>query len=131
MTQRGHSFILGGKMKKIIKIDGKDYTMASSAYTQFAYKNLTGRSLIKDLDKLIKLSSKQEKDLTLLDELTEPLTDMAFIMIQEADSTQVSNKEEFLKGIENLYDDNEWGVQVIELAVNPLSRQLQGNTNNK
>ena len=118
-------------MKKIIKIDGKDYTMASSAYTQFAYKNLTGRSLIKDLDKLIKLSSKQEKDLTLLDELTEPLTDMAFIMIQEADSTQVSNKEEFLKGIENLYDDNEWGVQVIELAVNPLSRQLQGNTNNK
>lgn len=117
-------------MKKIIAIDGKDYTMASSAYTQFAYKNLTGRSLLKDLDKITKLSSEIDKDLSILDEVTEPLLDIAYVMIEEGDATQVSNKEDFIKGIESLFDDFNWIFEVIALAVNPLSRQLQKNINN-
>jgi len=117
-------------MKKIINIDGKDYTMQSSAYTQFAYKNLTGRSLLKDLDKITKLSSELGKDLSMLDEVTEPLLDIAYIMIEEADSTQANNKEDFIKNIESLYDDYNWVFDVIALAVNPLSRQLQKDINN-
>ncbi len=43
-------------MKKIITIDGKEYEMKSSAYTQFAYKNLTGRSLLSDISDISKLT---------------------------------------------------------------------------
>lgn len=117
-------------MKKIISIDGKDYTMASSAYTQFAYKNLTGRSLLKDLDKITKLSSEIGNDLSMLDEVTEPILDIAYIMIEEGDASQVNSKEEFIKGIESLFDSYDWVFDVIALAVNPLSRQLQNNINN-
>lgn len=114
-------------MKKIIKIDGKDYTMKSSAYTQFAYKNLTGRSLLKDIQNIIELSSKIENDLSVIDDLTEPLLDVAYVMIEEGDSNQVKTKEDFIKGIEYLYDENDltWINDVIMLAMNPISRQLQ------
>ncbi len=114
-------------MKKIINIDGKDYTMQSSAYTQFAYRNLTGRSLLKDLDKITKLTSNIEEDLSVLDEITEPMIDISFVMIQEADSNQVKTKEDFMKGIESLYDNIDWIFEVLALAINPLSRQLQNN----
>lgn len=127
MTQRGHTFFVEGKMKKIIKIDGKDYTMKSSAYTQFAYKNLTGRSLLKDIQNIIELSSKIENDLSVIDDLTEPLLDVAYVMIEEGDSNQVKTKEDFIKSIECLYDENDltWINDVIMLAMNPISRQLQ------
>ena len=39
-------------MKKIITISGKEYTMKSSAYTQFKYKNDTGRRMLQDLQEL-------------------------------------------------------------------------------
>lgn len=112
-------------MKKIITIDGKDYTMKSSAYTQFAYKNMTGRSLLKDIQKIIELSGQIENDLSLIDDLTEPLLDVCYVMITEADETQVKTKEEFIKGIESLYDKFDWINEVVMLAMNPLSRQLQ------
>ena len=112
-------------MKKIITIDGKEYTMKSSAYTQFAYKNLTGRSLLKDINNIAKIADKIEDDMSLIDEITEPLLDISFIMIQEADSNQVKTKEEFYKSIESLYDNYEWIQEVMTLAINPLSRQLQ------
>ena len=35
-------------MRKIIKIGGKEYTIKSSAYTQFKYKNDTGRKFLKE-----------------------------------------------------------------------------------
>ena len=43
-------------MEKTIRIDGKDYKMKSSAYTQFAYKNETGRGLLSDIMDLQKLN---------------------------------------------------------------------------
>ena len=115
-------------MKKIIKIDGKDYTMKSSAYTQFAYKNLTGRSLLKDIQNIINLSGKVEEDFAAIDELTEPLLDVCYVMIEEGDSNQVKTREEFIKSIESLYDDIGWINEVVILALSPLSRQLQNQT---
>lgn len=112
-------------MKKIITIDGKEYEMKSSAYTQFAYKNLTGRSLLKDINNIAKIADKIQDDMSLIDEITEPLLDISFIMIQEADANQVKTKEDFYKSIESLYDNYEWIQEVMTLAINPLSRQLQ------
>lgn len=112
-------------MKKIIKIDGKEYEMKSSAYTQFAYKNLTGRSLLKDIQNISNIADKIQDDMSLIDEITEPLLDISFVMIQEANQDQVKTKEEFYKGIESMYDDNAWIQEVISLAINPISRQLQ------
>lgn len=112
-------------MKKIITIDGKEYEMKSSAYTQFAYKNLTGRSLLKDIQNISNVADNIENDLSLLDKITEPLLDISFVMIQEADANQVKTKEDFYKSIESLYNDYDWINDVITLAVNPLSRQLQ------
>ena len=116
-------------MKKIINIDGKDYTMQSSAYTQFAYKNLTGRSLLKDIQNIINLSGKVEEDFSVIDDLTEPLLDVCYVMIEEGDNTQVKTREEFIKGIESLYDNFEWINEVVMLAMNPISRQLQNEIN--
>lgn len=112
-------------MKKIITIDGKEYTMKSSAYTQFAYKNLTGRSLLKDINNISKIADKIGEDMSLIDEITEPLLDISFVMIQEADANQVKTKDEFYKSIESLFDDYSWIQEVMTLAINPLSRQLQ------
>ena len=117
-------------MKKTIRIDGKDYLMKSSAYTQFAYRNLTGRSLLKDIEKLLDATKKIEDNLSAIDDVTEPLLDVCYVMIEEADSSQVTTLEEFIKGIESLFDiDNmTWINDVITLAINPISRQLQNET---
>ena len=119
-------------MKKIISIDGKEYTLKSSAFTQFAYKDMTGRSLLKDLQSMIDVVSKEniEKDMSVLEQFIEPILDMTYIMLNEADEKQVSSKDEFLKNIECLYDDWHWIEDVILLAVNPLSRQLQKDISN-
>lgn len=112
-------------MKKTITIDKREYEMKSSAYTQFAYKNLTGRSLLKDLQKIMEDQEKIDDDISLLDDITTPILDISFVMIQEADASQVNSQEEFIKSIETLYDDFDWVNQVIDLACNPISRQLQ------
>lgn len=129
-TKRSY-FFCGGKMKKIIKIDGKDYTMQSSAYTQFAYKNLTGRSLLKDIQHITEIADKIDKDFSLVDDITEPILDIAFVMIQEADEKQVETREKFISSIESLYDDFNWVNEVVTLAINPISRQLQNQINTK
>ncbi len=112
-------------MKKIIKIDGKEYEMKSSAYTQFAYKNLTGRSLLKDIQDIGTISDKINDDYSVIDSITEELLDISYVMIQEADANQVKSKEDFYKSIESMYDNYDWINEVITLAINPISRQLQ------
>ena len=112
-------------MKKIIKIGDKDYTLKASAYTQFKYRNDTGRKMLKDLQDLSNLQNASEEDLVEgVEDLTEIVLKIAYVMIEEADSTQVKSYEEFLKGIENLYDDITWINEVIELATSPLSRGI-------
>ena len=113
------------KMKKIINIDGKEYEMKSSAYTQCAYKNLTGRSLLKDIQNISNIADKINEDMSLIDNITEQLLDISYVMIQEADANQVKSKEDFYKSIESMYDNYDWINEVITLAINPISRQLQ------
>lgn len=114
-------------MKKTIKIGEKYYNMASSAYTQFAYKDLTGRSLLTDLQKVIDLQSEKEAKLDSLDTITDLLLHVAFVMINEASTDQVKDYVSFVKSIENLYTDYDWITETLELACNPISGRLQTN----
>lgn len=113
-------------MKKIIKIGDKEFTMKSSAYTQFAYKNITGRSLLSDCQELSEIDT---ADVSKLDPFIEMITRIAYVMVDEADSTQVNNYNDFLKSLDSLFDDISWITEVIGLAISPLSRQLQTNIN--
>lgn len=112
-------------MKKLIKIDNKEYLMKSSAYTQFAYKNETGRSFLSDLQEIAKLKNKDNKGADDLDKITELILKISYVMIQEADQSQVQDYDSFIKGIENLYDNPQWIEDIIVLASTPISRQLQ------
>lgn len=114
------------KMERIIKISNKDYKMKASALTQFTYKNETGRSFLKDLQKLSKINV---EDMDSLDDITELVLKIAYVMVKEADKTQAVNFEEFLSNIESIYDDMTWITEVLELACSPLSGQLQTNKN--
>lgn len=117
-------------MEKIIRISNKDYKMKASALTQFSYRNETGRSFLTDLQKLTELKDIGEdfsSNIEALDSVSDLILKIAFIMAREADKSQATNFEEFLGGIENLYDDTTWIQEVLELACSPLSRQLQNN----
>lgn len=110
-------------MKKVIKINDKEYEMKSSAWTQFKYRDMTGRRMLQDLQDLTKLQdAKDEEMIDGIDDLTEIVLKMAYVMIEEADSNQVKGYDEFLKSIDSLYDNTDWINEVIELAVSPISR---------
>ena len=110
-------------MRKTIKIGQTDYQMKSSAYTQFSYKDKTGRKMLQDLQNLSKLQDANEDELIGgIDDLAEILLKMAYVMIEEADSTQVKSYEDFLKSIDNMYENTDWMGEVIELATSPISR---------
>ena len=113
-------------MEKIIRISNKDYKMKASALTQFSYRNETGRSFMKDLEKLTKIDG---KEIDVIDDVSELVLKMAYIMAKEADKSQVTNFEDFLSEIEDLYSDTNWLQEVLMLACSPLSRQLQTNQN--
>ena len=113
-------------MKRIIKIGNKEYEMKSSAYTQFKYKNDTGRKLLEDLQNLTQLQDKEESEtIASIDDLTDIVLRISYVMIEEADPSQVKSFEDFLKGIDGLFDDTEWINEVISLAVAPISRGIQ------
>ena len=118
-------------MEKIVKIGDKTFQMKSSAYTQLAYRNETNRSFLNDIKKLVKLGDlnlndlKADEQLDLLDDLQELILPISYVMVKEADKTQAQNYEEFLKSLDNLYEDFEWVNEVILLACSPISRQLQ------
>ncbi len=112
-------------MKRIIKIGNKEYEMKSSAYTQFKYKNDTGRKLLKDLQDLTQLQDKEESEMiTSIDDLTDIVLRISYVMIEEADPSQVTTFEDFLKGIDGLFDNTNWINEVISLAVAPISRGI-------
>lgn len=113
-------------MKKIVKIGEKEYSMKSSAYTQFKYKNDTGRRMLEDIQKLSEIRNMSEEDqVGQVEDLMELLLRMAYIMIEESDKSQVTTYEDFLKGIDGLFDTTEWVNEVIELAASPISRGIQ------
>lgn len=113
-------------MKKVLKIGEKEYTLKSSAYTQFKYRNDTGRKMLDDIQEVAKMSElPEDKQVGKIEDLIELLLKMAYIMIEESDSSQVTTFEDFLKSIDGIFDNTDWINGVIELASSPFSRGLQ------
>lgn len=123
-------------MEKTIKIGSKEYKMSSSAYTQFKYKNDTGRSLMQDLASFetkykdllnIKEDEVNADMLGQIDEIIELVLRVAFIMANENDKTQASTYEDFLKQLDDYYSDLTWLTEVVGLATDPFQRRVQAN----
>jgi len=113
-------------LRKVVKISDKEYSMKSSAYTQFKYKNDTGRGLLEDLNKIQKYQDlTPEEQVNKTQELLELLLRLAYIMIEEADEKQVKSYEDFLKNIDGMLDNVDWINEVVILASSPFSRGIQ------
>ena len=113
-------------MKKIVTIGDKEYSMKSSAYTQFKYKNDTGRKMLKDIQEITKLGEIDNTEvLSEMDDVVEIILRLAYTMIEEADPSQVENFEAFLKNIDGMFDNQDWIMDVVTLATSPISRELQ------
>ena len=124
-------------MEKTIKIGDKEFRMASSAYTQFKYKNDTNRSLMADLSTFeekykILLDEKNLNDdptefMNKFEEVLEMILRIAYIMTNEADKNQAQTYEDFLRQLNNYYESLEWLNEVVELATAPFHRGIQAN----
>lgn len=119
---------------KEITIGTKKFNMKASAYTQFKYKDITGRSLIKDLTDLGKKYEnigdfKEEEALERFDELDDFIMTalrIAYIMSMEGKSFN-GTFENYLMEIDSYLDNTDWIGEVVELALSPLSRNIQTN----
>lgn len=115
-------------MIKTIKLGGKDYQMKASAYTQFAYKNETGRSFLNDISKLTELQKAETDDVVEIIKSLEPvlniILDISYIMINEATPNTFPNREEFYKSIDSILDEDNLNsiTDIITLALSPLYR---------
>ena len=115
-------------MIKTIKLGGKEYQMKASAYTQFAYKNETGRSFLDDISKLTQIQSINTDDVMESIKSLEPVInivlDVSYIMINEATPNTFNNREEFYKSIDSILgEDNMDSItDIITLALSPLYR---------
>lgn len=118
-------------MEKVITISNKNFSMKASALTQFSYKNFTGRTFLNDLQDLTKLQNKDISNIDDFDNVTEMILKIVYILVKEYDkehnSNQIVDYEDLLSKIDNLYDDEKWIYEVLELACSPISRQLQVN----
>lgn len=122
-------------MEKMIKIGDKTYKMASSAYTQFKYKNDTGRSLLADLSEFqnkysVLLDEKNAEEnivefMNKFEEVLDIILRIAFIMTNECDKNQAQTYEDFLKQTNNYFESLDWLNEVVELATAPFRRGIQ------
>lgn len=102
--------------------------MSSSAWTQFKYKNETGRSLIKDLSKIAdKYNEIKDKDeieqFSELEDFIDLVLRVAYIMSLEGKSI-TGSYEDFLMQIDSYMDNLDWFGEVMELAISPLQRNV-------
>lgn len=115
-------------MIKTIKLGGKDYQMKASAYTQFAYKNETGRSFLDDISKLTQFQNIDTDDVMESIKSLEPVInivlDVSYIMINEATPNTFPNREEFYKSIDSILDEDNLNsiTDIITLALSPIYR---------
>ena len=92
-------------MRKVVKISGKEYSMKSSAYTQFKYKDVTGRKMLDDIQKISNINKmNEEEQIGQMEDVIQLLLQIAYIMIDEADDKQVKSYEDFLKGIDKVFE---------------------------
>ena len=123
-------------MRKKITIGTKEFEMQSSAQTQFKYKNDTNRSLVKDLtalgEKYKEIEGISEAEaLDKYDDLEEFIMTalrLAYIMSMEGKSFNGSF-EMYLMEIDNYLEKLDWIGEVVELALSPLSRNIQTTQN--
>lgn len=112
-------------MQKVITISSHKYTIKSSAWTQFKYKNDTGRNLLSDLQALNKrIEGKSEDELVeSLDDMLGVLMRLTYNLIEEAgeDKEKIKSFEDFLKSVDDLFSDTQWLVDTLEVAIAPLS----------
>ena len=110
-------------MRKIIKISGNEYSIKSSAWTSFKYQNDTGRNLLDDIQSIRdKVQDKStEEIISALQGMLDVVYRITYNMITEADEKQVGSYEEFLKGLDNVMEDNAWLMDSLQCAIAPLS----------
>lgn len=120
-------------MQKIIAIDSKEYSIKSSAFTMFSYKNETGRDLLEDLNlinakfKSISAKAKEEQSNEWMNELTGILKNilkLTYIMIKEANKDFMPY-EDWLHDLDDLFSNTTWIKDVIITGMSPFSRRLQ------
>ena len=106
-------------MKKAITISGKTYMMQSSAYTQFKYKNDTGRNLLQDINKLSKMKPDNKDDIMNdLNDFLSKVLQLTYVMIEEADPKQVASFETFLKEPLSILKEN--FIQIVSVQTGNL-----------
>ena len=110
-------------MQKVIIISNQKYTIKSSAWTQFKYKNDTGRNLLSDLQTLEKrIEGKSENEIIAsLDDMLGVLMRITYNLIEEAGDDKVKSYEEFLKNVDEIFTDTQWLIDTLEVAIAPLS----------
>lgn len=117
-------------MVRTIKIGDKSYDLKSSAYTMFAYKDITGADLLKDikiLDEKKKEIDKIKDKMQWLEEimpLMEKTLKLAHIMIKEQDP-KFKEFDEWIKEIDGLLDNTSWILDVLEVGISPFFRGIQ------
>ena len=82
----------------------------------------------KDIKQLAKFENSQItiENIEALDEITNLIFPVAYVMTKEADATQITDYEGFLKSIDDIYSDGvDWISSVILFACSPISGQLQ------
>lgn len=125
---------------KTITIEGKEYEVECNALTYVQYKKMFGRGIIEDfqivknylVNQTIETNKIMLEDNTLsevevsnrlseimvhsIDEFIEVITKIAYIMIYSANN-RIESYENWLKNIKKFKIDDDWIVEVTEIAV--------------
>jgi hypothetical protein len=122
-------------MLKTIRIGSKDYIMKSSAFTPFKYRSDYGTDLLKDINKLNRINMQiaklpqDEQEQAWLDEIgniVEMALHMAYCMITEHDKAFMPY-DQWLQDIDSLFDNTNWIMEVMELAMSTFHGRVQEN----
>ena len=117
-------------MVRTVKIGNNEYDLKSSAYTMFAYKDVTGNNLLQDLNELNDKYTKWQKDkdtsiwMNEIMDIIDKTLRLAHIMILEQNPSFMEYKQ-WLKEIDGLLDDTNWILEVLEVGLSPFRRGVQ------
>lgn len=115
-------------MKKNITIGSVTFPVQSSAFTPFAYKNMTGRELLTDLmtiqDKITEAQADEKKAPEIISAILANVWELAYTMYAEADKNAVAFPE-WLKQFDGILDDNSWLAEVVATAAATFRRNAE------
>ena len=104
-------------MVRTIKIGDKTYDLKSSAYTMFAYKDITGSDLLKD----IKTLNEKKKEIDKIKDKMQWLEEIMPLMEKTLKLAHIMIKEQDPK----FKDDTTWILDVLEVGISPFFRGIQ------